>query len=119
MSDYPTQAEIERLLGFVGTPHEFVTYVNSIWHWDMISIQTGDDGYSETHPYLEVRMVTGGWSGNEEIIGTIEKTMFGFAFWWSSNRGGLHIYRVPEAQWDEPWESLGLLEATASSQKDL
>ncbi|MFC8797308.1 hypothetical protein ACFT2C_06220 [Promicromonospora sp. NPDC057138] len=42
-------------------------------------------------------LATGGWSGNESVISTVQDTMFHLMFWYSSTRGGLYEYRVPDA----------------------
>jgi hypothetical protein len=43
-----------------------------------------------------LRLVTGGWSGNESIIGAIERNRnFSLVCWEMSRRGGLHIYKLP------------------------
>lgn len=107
-SEYPTSAELDAIATFNGTPHQFCEYVRSIWHWDMVSYH----GVIEhTLPMTEIRMATGGWSGNEEIIGAIQRTMFHFAFWYTIHRGGLYVFRVPESQWDSEWGHLGNLDA--------
>lgn len=40
-------------------------------------------------------LVTGGWSGNESLIGALEANrLFMVLVWWSSARGGLHEFRT-------------------------
>lgn len=47
-------------------------------------------------PVLKVRFVTGGWSGNEDIIAALHAN-FGFwlTCWESTTRGGLWTFEVP------------------------
>ena len=37
---------------------------------------------------------------NEQIIGTLDGSMFHLRFWESSHRGGLHVYQVPKGEWE-------------------
>ena len=42
-------------------------------------------------------MATGGWSGNESIISSLQDNiMFWSMYWESSHRGGLFIFRIPK-----------------------
>ena len=45
-------------------------------------------------PVKQITLTTGGWSGNEAIIGAIPAFVDDF-YWYSSQRGGKHVYRVP------------------------
>lgn len=43
------------------------------------------------------KFVTGGWSANEGIVSAMDaNVMFNAACWQKSERGGLHVYEVPE-----------------------
>ena len=46
--------------------------------------------------------VAGDWwvGGNEQIIATLDGSMFHLRFWESSHRGGLHVYEVPKGEWE-------------------
>lgn len=37
---------------------------------------------------------TGGWGGNEEVIGVLRNTVFWFFFWEKSLRGGHYYFKV-------------------------
>ena len=39
-------------------------------------------------------LATGGWSGNEDIISALQKTMFWMIFWEKSERGGAYYFRI-------------------------
>lgn len=72
-------------------------FVVSIWHWGepwaQLSVTRTDDFHKE---YRELRLATGGWSGNESVIGALDaNVMFNAICWYMSQRGGLHIYHVP------------------------
>jgi hypothetical protein len=44
-----------------------------------------------------IKFITGGWSGNEDILRNIPP-IFDMLYWQSSHRGGLHIYKVYEVK---------------------
>lgn len=39
-----------------------------------------------------LRFVTGGWSGNEDLISALHGTAFWMRFWQSDHRGGMHVF---------------------------
>ena len=45
-------------------------------------------------PVKQITLTTGGWSGNEEIIGAIP-AIVDEIYWYMKQRGGKHVYRVP------------------------
>lgn len=90
--DYPTHEELERIKHWpIGDWIGFAEYVCSIWHYG--------------HPWARIikhrdgtrtlRLATGGWSGNESIVSAVDSNMFGFSCWQKSERGGLHVYKIP------------------------
>jgi len=65
-------------------------FVHSLWHWP-------DWGWKElaTDDRTTYDISTGGWSGNEELIGAMrENFMFWSMCWVSSRRGGHYIFEV-------------------------
>lgn len=43
---------------------------------------------------------TGGWSGNEEVIGALQQnTFFWILFWQKSLRGGHYYFRIEHPEW--------------------
>lgn len=107
--DYPTDDELAILARFSGTPEGFVDHVRNLW-W--IPAQIGvEDGTNEWGaPVKLVSFVTGGWSGNESLIGVILDSFFHISFWVSSHRGGLYIYEVLTSQWSSGDGFLGTIE---------
>lgn len=101
--DYPSEAAIAKIENW---PYEDVAgcldFVASIWHWPDIGvsrdISAHEAGVLRAEPgerYL--RLATGGWSGNEEIIAALRtNTMISAMAWQLTARGGLHIYQYPE-----------------------
>jgi hypothetical protein len=37
---------------------------------------------------------------NEALIDALDKSRFHLLYWESSHRGGLHVYTVPQAEWE-------------------
>ena len=95
---YPTKGDLKRIKHFEGTPEQFVEYVGSIWAngagWE---VREETDRWGTTEKVIT--FVTGGWSGCEETISVVGKTMFSFAFHSMWRRGGLFEYRVTEKMW--------------------
>lgn len=45
---------------------------------------------------VHLELHTGGWSGNEEIMGALQKnSWFFFLYWEDSRRGGHYRFRIP------------------------
>lgn len=87
---YPTTAELRRLRNWAGSLPEMIEYIRSLW-WQP------DWGFVYKYPSLELH--TGGWSGNESIIGALEDTFFWYVFWEKSERGGHYWFKLTE--WPE------------------
>lgn len=75
-------------------------FVKAAWHYpeyarDEITAGEAEVLHAEkTEKYL--RLATGGWSGNEDLIAAIRHNQMVHALTWRLNaRGGLHIYRYP------------------------
>lgn len=66
-------------------------FVRDIWNWPEFGFdELADDGDAEVF-----ELHTGGWSGNEEIIGALQDNgMFWSMCWESSRRGGHYIFKV-------------------------
>ena len=73
---------------FVKHPvNEFLTYLESIWWMPAWGIRR-----TQRRLYLS----TGGWSGNEDIMGALEGNDVFFGLYWvSSRRGGHYVFDVP------------------------
>ena len=57
---------------------------------------------SPRQPVKVVELITGGWSDNEQLIDELKRTSFHFLWWSSIHRGGLHVYEIPDEQWESP-----------------
>lgn len=116
---YPTDEAIARIRDFRGTPFEMADFVGELLegmgygsYRKTDILEQGFVGNNTANPYEERyhqrAFVTGGWSGCEEVLSHLEKTLFHFAFWESSHRGGRVVYRIPEGEdrdqfWGELW----------------
>jgi hypothetical protein len=78
------------------TPAQLVELVRQLWRYPTW-ILVEDCRNADDEPVVRVRLATGGWSGNEDVINELDGTFFSFRYWQSSHRGGKHIYEVPKA----------------------
>jgi hypothetical protein len=89
---YPTDEALDRITnwnhgdGWV----ELMQFIQSIW-------RASDWGFrvEENEGKLTYNLYTGGWSGNESIIGSMQKNYFFWATAWvQSRRGGHYIFEI-------------------------
>jgi hypothetical protein len=99
---YPTEAEVERVKAWevrnARDAAALLRYLRTIW-WN------ADWGFPEEasevkdilgHPALQWSISTGGWSGNEELVGAMQvNQMFWMVAWFSSRRGGHYQFQLP------------------------
>lgn len=99
---YPTDAALDRIATWIiGTLHDLedamdfagrLWYYPNAWQKEVGWLDPEDGG----RPCLRYVFSTGGWSGNESVVGAIEKNallqMLGA---WSWRRGGHYEYRFP------------------------
>lgn len=98
MNRYPTDNELEYIQKFevIGPERqmELFKYIYNIWEYGNISIspQKIKDRGDGTVWYT---LITGGWSGNEEIIDAMKANLVFWARTWeSSDRSGKHVFSV-------------------------
>jgi hypothetical protein len=96
---YPTEAALERIKAWPAESHtehlKLMEFVKSIW-W------AADWGWSErvvdratSFESVVFAVSTGGWSGNEDIMGALQDNrLFWFFCWLSSRRGGHYEFTV-------------------------
>ena len=99
---YPSEAELDTLRTFEGTPREFVEYMGSIWRngagWSLK--EEPHEFYTDGRTEWVAVFVTGGWSGCEHVQSVVEETMFSLMFYAAWKRGGYHEYRINPTQID-------------------
>jgi hypothetical protein len=87
MSDYPDDNELDTIKNWkvtdIASFHFLMGYIETLWHWNGL-FKFEDKKYT---------LITGGWSGNESIIGAMqENIMLWMMYWESSYRGGKHVF---------------------------
>ncbi|MBG0738626.1 hypothetical protein IV500_04220 [Paeniglutamicibacter antarcticus] len=93
---YPSDEALAYLDAFPGSPNELIDYVAELMA-GYGSVRRSDIEDYWGQPKVEVKMVTGGWSGCEQVLSHLAQTMFHFCFWESSSRGGAVVYRLRPA----------------------
>lgn len=97
---YPTEEELERITKWEGDFKELLDYVHSIgqywsgdrsWGWDEEQAIDEHRGGHVTRYHIS----TGGWSGNESIIGALQDNiLFWIMHWVQHRRGGHYIFEI-------------------------
>lgn len=89
---YPTEAELEKIEKwdiFTESVWDLLEHVRSCW-W------MPDWGFRWNKRKTRLYLSTGGWSGNEEIIDTLESTIFYGVCWVQARRGGHYTLEIPK-----------------------
>lgn len=94
MGNYPTEEQLEKIknwpiLGIDNVDYkDLMAYVRELWEYGNWGFEDNGDGVYALH--------TGGWSGNESIIGALEQNMmFWMIYWVQSMRGGHYVFGPP------------------------
>lgn len=89
MNDYPTEEQLQKI-------REWDDYRDLIGLIDYIEDIYPTYGFiKRTGKRVQrVVFVTGGWSGCEDIISAMDRSVGLMMAWESSHRGGKHIYKV-------------------------
>ena len=97
MNEYPSENDLQKIEKWDYLDFEnLALFVQSIWNWGEDYARLGDWKKDEHKTeYRQLELITGGWSGNEDIICALNlNQMFNMMCWYSSHRGGLHIYHI-------------------------
>lgn len=93
---YPTEFALGKIRDWdIMDSKGWFDYIFSIWNFE--SYRWTEDGEDEIHkkPVTKYYLSTGGWSGNESIIGAMqENRMLWFLTWVQSNRGGHYVFYI-------------------------
>lgn len=88
---YPTDRELEIIRNWPRTDVQgCFEFIRDRWRYpDRWTLE--DDGY--------LHVSTGGWSGNEEMIGALrENMMIWLMSWYQITRGGHYIFKLPSVR---------------------
>lgn len=100
MDNYPTDEQLIKILEFDGAGGNLNDWFALIympwwmpdWGWTCEEDVEDDNGFGVTRYHLS----TGGWSGNEAIIGAMQDNWLAWGRCWvQSRRGGHYIFEVP------------------------
>lgn len=103
MNEYPTEEELDRIRNWDGYNwNDLIDFIHDIW-WPQgapygWNEEPGKSVLPRKNP-RRIRMSTGGWSGNEEIIDALRHAsggMFWAVCWVSSVRGGHYAFEVAD-----------------------
>lgn len=84
--EYPDDEDLDRIRKWPAHDYRgLAEYVGSIWHWPDFWEIRGN----------RISAHTGGWSGNEEIMGVLGETAFWWMCWRMSLRGGHYKFVLP------------------------
>ena len=113
---YPEDRELEKIENWVISSTQdcmdLMDIVKSLWSYPNYFSMTYKSGVGK-NPVFKFNLSTGGWSGNESIIGALQKNyMFWALTWFSSQRGGHYVFEVkhkpkhPYDRLDQEWENM-------------
>lgn len=86
---YPTEATLQRIQEWpTDDLRGLLNFIRSEWNWDHYAWREGE----------EYHFATGGWSGNESLIGALSCNVVAYSLCWvMSRRGGKHVFEIPES----------------------
>lgn len=87
MSEYPSEEDLEKIRHWnwkKDSPLELVDFICEIWNKTYGSVELSGG---------TLKLWTGGWSGNEDIVRAMLESDFGMLYWEQSTRGGFYIFK--------------------------
>ena len=95
---YPAEESLEAIEKWevIGSPlTEFLEYCQSLWSYPERWVQEEDSLY----------LSTGGWSGNESVVGSMKRNFIFWAMCWEESRRGGH-YKFDLTRWTPAFEEV-------------
>lgn len=84
---YPTDETLDAIKSWAYPFDGFWNFVKSAWNSNYGKIVEND---------RLVKLITGGWSGNEDIVAALQdNTVFWLCCWQASVRGGVEVFMKP------------------------
>lgn len=91
--NYPTEDILEQIRQWKGTANALLDAVIDIWpHYGTTTDSTVRGGSTR-----RVVLVTGGWSGCEDLVDALRTTLVWTLAWSESSSGGRHVLELPHA----------------------
>jgi hypothetical protein len=95
---YPTREELNRIEDWPvkdhQSAHDLIEYCRSLWSYPDRFVAKTKQGHGR--PVIEYYLSTGGWSGNESVVESMQKCpFFWFVYWQQSRRGGHYWFEIP------------------------
>lgn len=90
-NQYPTNKELKEISNWDFTNKsvtELLDLIKELWWCDSTGF------ILKGKRKLKLELHTHGWSGNEDIIEVLQKTMFWIMFWQKSIRGGHYYFEI-------------------------
>ena len=93
MNGYPDESILRKIKRWDGKDVEImIGWIMEAWNGTYGSLFLFEGSKKK-----KLTLITGGWSGNEDVMSAINKNMFfDMLFWQMSKRGGLHEYEIYE-----------------------
>ncbi len=103
---YPEQEELDKIKNWdaIKDPHGCLEYVGQLWVYpDRFIKREKADEFDKKRKVVEYYFSTGGWSGNEDLIGAImENEYLGMLFHTRWERGGHWWFELmTKEEWDK------------------
>lgn len=94
--EYPTDEDLGLISNWtIKDITGWFDYIQSLWALTKWKIEEATDDITE-RPVTRYTITTGGWSGNEELIGAMQRNWLMWSVTWvQSNRGGHYIFQDP------------------------
>ena len=94
MSDYPDPKTLQLIATWDGEdPRDMLELIDKAWNhvYGEVHIKYTTTGV------IRMELITGGWSGNEEVLFALHiNRLWDALYWQKSERGGFHVYEVKE-----------------------
>ena len=88
MTYYPSDETLKEIEEWEGDYHKLMGFIKPFW-------KTSKTGYWNYDNKKKYKLGTGGWPGNENIIGALKRnTPFWTMCWWQSTVGGSYVFKV-------------------------
>lgn len=110
---YPTPDAIDALRRFEGTPRALAEYAATLCDGGFVTIEQGTSDTGQ--PVHRLQIDTAGWSGVESVVGALSGSLFSTTFFELRQRGGHHVWLVPDALWESADMHWGVRDAAPAT----